>query len=68
MLTAGAGEPLFETVGNFFKVTLFPISEGVSALHTLIKDNSGKRAPFLAQQLGTSVKNIERRLKQLRRG
>jgi hypothetical protein len=49
MLAAGAKEPIFELVGNFFKVTLYPIngraneglnegvsegvSEGVETLH-----------------------------------
>jgi len=30
MQTAGAIEPLFEIIGNFFKVTLFPTNGGVS--------------------------------------
>ena len=74
MQEAGAREPIFEIVGNCFKVTLFPIyegvsegvSEGVKSLYKLIKQNAGKRAPFFARKKGTSVKNIERWLKQLK--
>ena len=74
MLVDGAKEPIFESVGNFFKVTLYPINgrasegvnEGVEALHTLIKENRGKRTPFFTKKLGTSEKNIERWLKQLK--
>ncbi len=82
MLVAGAKEPIFELVGNFFKVTLYPIdgranegvseganegvNEGVKSLHMLIKENRGKRAPFFTKKLGTSEKNIERWLKQLK--
>jgi hypothetical protein len=80
MLVVGAKEPIFELVGNFFKVTLYPINgrasegvnervnEGIEALHMLIKENRGKRTPFFAKKLGTSGKNIERwlKLKQLK--
>ena len=41
-------------------------NEGVNDLFSLIKENPGKRTPFFAQQLNTSVKNIERWLKHLK--
>jgi ATP-dependent DNA helicase RecG len=86
MLVVGAKEPIFELVGSFFKVTLYPIngrasegvsegvnegvnegvSEGVEALHMLIIESRGKRTPFFSKKLGTSEKNIERWLKQLK--
>jgi len=42
------------------------VNEGVKALHAFVKENVGKRAPFFAQKLGTSGKNVERWLKQLK--
>ena len=74
MLAAGAKEPLFGLGGNFFRVTLFPVSggvtegvtEGVESLLVAIGDNPGQRAPFYGSKLNTSVKNIERWLKQLK--
>ena len=39
---------------------------GVKTLIALIKEAPGKRTPFFSQRLGTSVKNIERWLKQLK--
>ena len=74
MLAGGAEQPVFELVGKFFKVTLFPIgggvnegvNEGVKQLFDLIEKNPNNRAPFYAKELNTSVKNIERWLKQLK--
>ena len=74
MYQSGAKEPVFELVGKFFKVTLFPIggiknegvSEGVKQLLNLIENKPAQRAPFYAKELKTSVKNIERWLKQLK--
>jgi ATP-dependent DNA helicase RecG len=42
------------------------VNEGVQNLISLIEDAPGKRTPFFSQRLGTSVKNIERWLKQLK--
>ncbi len=64
----------YEELGNGYLVTLRyeeqkisgGVSEGVEQTYELIKNNAGKRAPFLAQELNTSTKNIERWVKQLR--
>jgi len=82
MLAAGAGEPRFEVIGNFFKVTLFPlgggvnegvnkgvnegVNKGVASLLAAIGNTPGQRAPFYAIGLDTSPKNVERWLKQLK--
>lgn len=73
MRDARAKEPFFESEAGFFKVTLFPmetmdegVSEGVSLLHAYILNNPGERVPSLSISLGTSRKNIERWLKELR--
>ena len=74
MLSAGAGEPLFEIVGNFFKVTLFPIdvgvsggvSGGVNALLGFIKGNPGKKTAEIKKALNLSQRTLERQLKQLK--
>ncbi len=42
------------------------VNEGVRTLYSLIQKNIGKRAPFFAKKAETSVKNIERWLKQLK--
>jgi len=48
------------------KAAIEGVNEGVNDLFSLIKENPGKRTPFFAQQLNTSVKNIERWLKHLK--
>lgn len=42
------------------------VNEGVKSLLILIEQHPGQRTPFFAQQMNTSVKNIERWLKSLR--
>ncbi len=42
------------------------VSEGVKNLFSLIIEHPSKRTPFFSKRLGTSVKNIERWLKQLK--
>jgi len=42
------------------------VNEGVNDLCSLITKNPGKRAPYFAQNMNTSVKNIERWLKHLK--
>ena len=42
------------------------VNEGVNSLIRLISEQPGLRAPAIAKQLGTSPKNIERWLKQLK--
>ena len=42
------------------------VNEGVNSLYLLIVQNPNNRSPFFAKELNTSVKNIERWLKQLK--
>jgi len=55
-----------------FQVTLYKqklnvgVNEGVNSLFALIKSKPNNRSPFFARELGTSVKNIERWIKQLK--
>jgi predicted HTH transcriptional regulator len=42
------------------------VNEGVKLLYFLIQSNPNKRSTFFAQELSTSIKNIERWLKELR--
>ena len=72
----GIRKPIFEEFVQGFRVTLFNkiadegvsegVSEGVKQIYEFIKKNNGKRVPFLAQELNTSTKNIERWIKQLK--
>ncbi|MEA2107190.1 MAG: hypothetical protein U9P82_10840 [Bacteroidota bacterium] len=43
------------------------VNEGVNELFDLIKSHPGKRTPFLADKLTTSVKNIERWIQILKK-
>lgn len=43
------------------------VNEGVNELFDLIKSHPGKRTPFLAEKLTTSVKNIERWIQILKK-
>lgn len=78
-LKHGVIEPTIEEFQHGFRVVLYKkkldrddegvsegVSEGVNNLHTLIKKHSNKKTPFFAQKLNTSVKNIERWIKQLK--
>lgn len=42
------------------------VNEGVKSLYELIKNYPNRKTPFFAKKLNTSVKNIERWIKQLR--
>jgi len=82
METAGAPDPLFEVVGDTFKVTLFPIDPsnfggvngganggvngGVNKLLEFIQTNPGKNARQLGDQLGVARRTLERHLKLLK--
>jgi hypothetical protein len=75
--SAGAPPPSFESLPDFFKVTLYPIlgatgervggvNEGVKSLRLAIEQGPGHRLPFYADKLGVPVKTAERWLKSLR--
>ena len=42
------------------------VNEGVNVLLDVITSDPGKRVPYYAEKIGTSVKNIERWLKNLK--
>ena len=42
------------------------VNEGVKSLYVLIEKNLNKKTPFFAKELNTSVKNVERWIKQLK--
>ncbi|MFH1949961.1 MAG: ATP-binding protein [Pseudomonadota bacterium] len=42
------------------------VNEGVKSLYELIKNNPNNRSTYFAKELHTSVKNVERWLKQLK--
>lgn len=74
-LAYGLPEPVFEATQGGMAVTVFKaepegvsegVNEGVSELLQLIKLEPGLRAPELSRKLETSLKNVERWLKQLR--
>ena len=78
----GAEEPLFELIGNFFKVTLFPInggedvpvnggvsggvSGGVPAVLDYLVENPGAKTQEMAKALDIPQRTLERWLKQLK--
>ena len=74
MIGTGAHEPVFETIGDFFKVTLFPIdisggggvSGGVTELLEFIQNNPGKNTKQIQGQLNIPKRTIERRLLELK--
>jgi len=74
MREAGAAEPMFELVGCFFKVTIFPIDGGVGGgvgggvnkLLDYICAHPGEKTTVLRQELGFSQRTLERHLQQLR--
>ena len=73
-------EPKFQEIQKGFQVTLYKeklnegvsegvsegVNEGVNSLLELITNNPNKKTPFFSQKLNTSVKNIERWIKQLK--
>nr|MBF0222237.1 hypothetical protein [Desulfobulbaceae bacterium] len=67
MQAAGAKKPLFEMIGNFFKVTLFPRNGGVNELFEYIRSNPGGKNSDLRRALDQSQRTIERWLKQLKK-
>ncbi len=68
----------YEEVGNGYLVTISyekqkvnskvneGVNEGVKSLYAIIKKYPNKKTPFFANELNTSVKNIERWIKQLK--
>lgn len=64
----GIVEPKFEEFVHGFRVTVYKekLNEGVKSLYELIKSKPNNRSIFFAKELSTSVKNIERWLKQLK--
>jgi ATP-dependent DNA helicase RecG len=68
----GLAEPVFEEFQHGFHVVIYKesgvggVNEGVNALLALIAHHPGLRAPLLAKKMQTSVKNIERWLKNLK--
>lgn len=79
---SGAPVPVFESIADFFKVTLFPIKEvntggvsggvsggisgGVNELLDFIKENPGKNSREIQKQSGISKRTLERQLAKLR--
>lgn len=70
----GGSDPLI-VEGEIFKIEVRTIleeksyegvNEGVKSLYLLIVKNPNKRTTFFAKELNTSIKNIERWIKQLR--
>jgi len=70
-------EPKFEEIQKGFQVTLYKkkiseiksnegVNEGVKRLYVLIVKKPNHRSTFFSKELDTSVKNIERWLKQLK--
>ncbi|MGB9498868.1 MAG: ATP-binding protein [Dissulfuribacterales bacterium] len=74
MTRAGVPDPIFETIADSFKVTLFPLNDslsggvsgGVLELLEFINNNPGNNARQMQQQLGISQRTIERLLKKFR--
>ena len=69
----GLPKPTFEytwtaVVATFYKIVGIDggVNEGVNSLLELIKNNPNKRSTFFSKELNTSVKNIERWIKQLK--
>ena len=60
--------PAINPKKDSFEVILYKekINEGVNKLHKFIKLHPGNRTPFFAKELNTSVKNIERWVKELK--
>lgn len=70
MASAGAKEPVFSIIGNMFKVTLFPIregiNEGINSLFEYIKNNPNQRVSQIGEDLGIPAKTLERWIKKLK--
>ena len=70
MKDAGSPNPLFETIADNFKVTLFPVGEikngGVNKLLDFIKANPGIKTKEIKTALDLPQRTVERLLKQLR--
>jgi ATP-dependent DNA helicase RecG len=68
--------PKFEEIQKGFQVTLYKekvnegvnegVNGGVKSLYALIKKFPNNKTPFFAKELNTSIKNIERWIKQLK--
>ena len=66
MKPARAREPVFEVIGNLFKVTLFPVNGGVNDLLEYIRSNPGKKTADLKTVFNLPQRTLERWLKQLK--
>ena len=74
MSDAGSPTPVFETIADNFKVTLFPMGEisgggvsgGVNNLLDFIKANPGKKSKEIKAALNLPQRTLERWLKELR--
>ena len=72
----GVIKPKFEEFVHGFRVIVYKektdegvnegVNEGVKSLYKLIKNKPNNRSTFFAKELNTSVKNIERWIKQLK--
>jgi len=74
-------EPLIEEKNDFVNVDFFRpdknikfdegvnegVNKGVNQLYTIIKKYPNKKTPFFSKELNTSVKNIERWIKRLKK-
>ena len=69
----GLIEPKFEEIQKGFQVTVYKetikenLNEGVKNLYNVIIQYPNHRTPFYAETMNTSIKNIERWLKQLKK-
>ncbi|MBU1169562.1 MAG: putative DNA binding domain-containing protein [Proteobacteria bacterium] len=79
MKKAGTPEPVFETIGDCFKVTLFPItpsiiggvnggvSGGVNSVKELISEYPGICSKEIVNRLNLSKRTLERNIKELKK-
>lgn len=69
MKSVGTSDPVFEVIGNLFKVTLFPVKTGVNGgvneLLEYIQSNPGKKTADLKTVFNLPQRTLERWLKQL---
>jgi ATP-dependent DNA helicase RecG len=74
MADIGSSEPIFEILGDNFKVTLFPIREtksggvsgGASALFDFIRANPGLKTKDIKAEMDLPQRTMERWIRELR--
>lgn len=77
MKVAGAPRPVFESIANTFKVTLYPIREeprevtggvngGVNEILDFVRNNPGTNTTRIHKEFDIPRRTIERRLKKLK--